>query len=535
MKQQPALDTAKRLRSIGTLLLIASTASPAEAQLVAEGRQWIPGFEPDQRTGEALAICDFDGDGIDDLAIGLPDTDLGAGSLLNAGTVRVYYGDDSGVLGQRLQELFLEDLPSGQNGAGNRFGAALAAADFNLDGACDLAIGIPGLEVSGAVAAGRVAVISGEAGDILDRLSTDYFDQSVLTGTPETGDRFGSVLAAGPLGGEDPYPDLVVGVPRDRVGAFQEAGAVHIIFALNDGGLDTFREARLHQDVEDLFGIAGPGDRFGAALAIGEVTGDEQTDLIVGTPGDRIDLTDGAGSVQVIPGGGDGVDINIATQQFLSQDVEDVLGDVAEGDGFGSAIALGEFNGGGGLDLAIGVPGDAQFGPNQSGIVQVFFGTLDGGFSLEGEQILFESLISPEVATFDRFGTTLASADFNGDGRDDLAIGYPLDNVFGVVNAGNVAVLYGAPSGLATSDAQLWNGFTLLSLEPGDETGFALAAGRLGGERRGPYLAIGIPGREGDGLMQQQMGGAMLLQGQLLVFSDDFERGNTTAWSSTTP
>ncbi|MEM8931249.1 MAG: FG-GAP repeat protein, partial [Acidobacteriota bacterium] len=456
------------------LALILLTAGAAQAQLVAHGRQWIPGFEPDQRTGEALAICDFDGDGIDDLAVGMPDTDLGGGTLPDAGFVRIYFGHASGEVGGVFQNLSLGDLRSGVDAAGHRFGAALAAADFDLDGACDLAIGIPGFQVGSLVAAGQVAVVYGQLGDVLDGPSTDYFDQSSLSSVPGTGHRFGSVLATGRLSG-DPYPDLVVGVPRDRVGSHDEAGSIHMIFSLDGDGLDFDLNVRLHQDIQGMFGFASPGDHFGAALAIGEVTGDEHNDLIVGTPGDLVDLTDGAGSVQIIPGAANGFAIDPVAQQFLSQDTADVLGDIAEDDGFGTAIALGDFNGGGGLDLAVGVPGEGQFGPDESGIVQVFYGSVSGGFSVDGEQVLFESLISPEIATFDRFGTTLASGDFNGDGRDDLAIGYPLDNVLGVVNAGNVAVLYGALGGLVTSGAQLWNGFTLSTVEPGDEHGFALA------------------------------------------------------------
>ena len=51
----------------------------------------------------------------------------------------------------------------------------------------------------------------------------------------------------------------------------------------------------------------------------------------------------------------------------------------------------------------------------------------------------------------DQFGTTLAAGDFNGDGRADLAIGVPLEDVVvngvsyiaDVLDAGEVDIIYG--------------------------------------------------------------------------------------------
>ena len=519
-----------------TLICSFTWTQPLGAQLTAQGRQWLEGFSAEQRKGEALAFCDFNGDGYDDLAVGLPGATIFTlgGPLENAGSVRIFFGNPTGTFDEELnlQSLRQGSLLGGDDAAGALFGSALAAADFDLDGACDLAIGIPGANVSGLVAAGRVAVVSGVLGDELDRDSAVFFDQDVLTGTPGTGHRFGSVLSAGAIGA-NPFPDLVVGVPDETLGDFDNAGIIHIITSRNENGLGLDFDARLHQDTTDMFGVAGPDDRFGASLAIGDATGDGVPDLVVGSPGDRVGMVQGAGAVQVIPGGESGVILTVEEQQMLNQDVDDVLGNAAEGDAFGQAVSLGHFNGDTFLDLAVGVPGESQFGPEQSGAVQVFYGTASG-FSVDSEQILFESLISPEIATFDRFGQTLASGDFNGDGHDELAVGFPLDNVFGIVNAGNVAVLYGAPGGLQTTGAQLWNGLTLLTVEPGDEIGFSLAVGRVRGDRFGRYLAIGAPGRQGED-MDPHVGGVILLPSQIPVFTDGFETGGTSNWSSAAP
>ena len=519
-----------------SLATLVTFAAAADAQLTASGVQWLPGPEAHERMGEAMVFCDFDGDGDDELAVGIPDSDVETpeGTQSNAGAVRIFSADETGDAVEAAGSPFHQsDLPLGQVDAGDNFGAALAAADFDLDGACDLVIGIPGADVDGLSAAGRVAVIYGRLGEGLNLEDIAWFDQSVLTGTLEIGDRFGSVLAAGPVG-HNPFPDLVVGVPNDRVGDFAGAGAVHLITSNDSDGLGTAFDARLHQDVTNVFGIAGPDDHFGASLAIGDLTGDDVPDLVVGTPGDRVGLVQAAGSVQVIAGGVSGVDISVETQQLLHQDVDDVLGDAAEGDAFGSAIVLGNFNGGDLLDLAVGIPFESQFGPEGSGAVQVFFGTFGGGLSVDTEQILFENLISPEIATFDRFGDVLASGDFDADGRDELVVGFPFDNVFGVPNSGNVAVLRGAGGGLQAAGAQLWNGFTLLTIEAGGNLGSAVAVGRWGGDRLGHHLAIGTPGHENPA-MDDRAGGVLLLRNLAPIFADGFESGTLEVWSSSAP
>jgi hypothetical protein len=53
----------------------------------------------------------------------------------------------------------------------------------------------------------------------------------------------------------------------------------------------------------------------------------------------------------------------------------------------------------------------------------------------------------------DRLGDTLRSGDFNGDGRMDLAVGAPREDVGSSANAGAITVLLGSGSGLTSSGA----------------------------------------------------------------------------------
>ena len=88
------------------------------------------------------------------------------------------------------------------------------------------------------------------------------------------------------------------------------------------------------------------------------------------------------------------------------------------------------------------------------------------------------------------------SADFDGDGHADLAVGAPSDSVAGQDAAGAVSVLYGDSGGLTARRHQQ---FTQASPgvsgapEPGDRFGATLVAGDFDGDGYAD-LAVGVPG-----------------------------------------
>ena len=84
------------------------------------------GVEIGDRFGAALAVGDFDGDGFDDLAAGVPSEDLVSNAVKEAGSVTVLYGSP-GRLSNRDDFWDQEDL-SGSDGSetSDHFGTAVA-------------------------------------------------------------------------------------------------------------------------------------------------------------------------------------------------------------------------------------------------------------------------------------------------------------------------------------------------------------------------------------------------------------------------
>jgi hypothetical protein len=455
----------------------------AYGALSGEGNQYwsqntgLIGVSEDQdHFGQALAIGDFDGDGYGDLAVGAPFEDVGAVS--SAGAVNVIYGTRvEGLSTDRNRYITqADDGMDGNAEEGDHFGEALAAGDFDGDGYDDLAIGVPWEDVSTVVDAGAVHVLYGSANG-LDIPRNKAWFEDLLQSDSEAGDRCGSSLAAGDFDG-DGYDDLAIGVPYENLVDIVDSGAVIIAWGSSTGFTTRVSNDFWHQDRSGIADTAEAYDVFGHTLAAADVNGDGRDDLAIGVPFEDLGDVVNAGVVHVLHGSATGL---AAPDEYWNQNSTGVGSLAEEDDLFGWALTFGDFDGDGFADLAVGLP-DEDWDLPDTGIVQVFYGTTAG--LTTPDQIWRQDIsgVDGMEEEDDRFGWSLAAADFNRDGRDDLAVGVPYEDVVvsgtSIQDAGMVNLLYGSSAGLVADGDQLWyQGNRILGTpELGDRFGYALAA-----------------------------------------------------------
>src|SRR5262245_27449403 len=136
---------------------------------------------------------DFNHDGFDDLAIGVPGETVGN---TRGGAVAVIYGSSSGLNATAPPDQFFSQDSPGMPGTvhfGDVFGLVLTTGDFDNDGFDDLAIGVPGEDIGTTVDAGVVMVIFGTQSGLSTTLRTPLSFNAVQ---PLAGARFGGALAA---------------------------------------------------------------------------------------------------------------------------------------------------------------------------------------------------------------------------------------------------------------------------------------------------------------------------------------------------
>ena len=361
--------------------------------------------------------------------------------------------------------------------------------DFNGDGRADQAIGIPKEDLPSAADAGAVQVLYG-TDTALSGANDQRFTQDV-PGVPdvaEPGDRFGAATAASDFNG-DGYGDLAIGTPGEDDGGVTDMGRVTILYG-SATGLKTAGALLLGQGSPGVPDGNEPGDKFGGALAAGNLGRGTEGDLAIGAPGEDVGAINSAGAVTTLYGTADG--LGTAGAALWHQDVAGVEQTAEAGDAFGSVLAIGDLGSGAEGDLIVGVPTENA----GRGVVQVLYGTTVNGVSAAGDTLISQNTpgLGSSAQVGDKFGAALAVGSLqNAESAYDLAVGSPGEDAGGNADSGTVHVLFGRDAGALTTQAA-WN------INQGHPV---IATGNGIGDRFGAALAIGDFGGKGDGGAKQ--------------------------------
>nr|MBW4677837.1 FG-GAP repeat protein [Desmonostoc geniculatum HA4340-LM1] len=468
----------------------------------------INGIDSDRPGTSVSTAGDVNGDGFDDLIIGVKDL---AQSY-------VVFGSSSGF----SASLNFSDLDGSNgfviNGSGN---SVSNAGDINADGIDDLIIGAYVVfgSTSGFGASLNLSSLDGSNGFVINGIYSDYNSVTFVS-------------SAGDFNG-DGIDDLIIGASGASPNSQFGAGSSYVVFGRSSGFGAGFNLSSL--DGSDGFVINGinSSDLLGFSVSsAGDINGDGFDDLIIGAPGADPNSQSGAGSSYVVFGFASptptnqppvAVDDTATTDEDTAVNIEVLANDsnsltVTAINGqtvvVGTTITLAS-----GALVTVNADGSLTYDPNaqfeslavgESSGDSFTYTTNNGSLTNTASVNLTINGVNdaPKLSGFnlstlngsngfvfnginrDYSGRSVSNAgDINGDGFDDLIIGapgaYPRSIIYESY-AGSSYVVFGSSSGFSASlnafSLDGSNGFVIIG-HPGTLSGFSVSgAGDINGD-----------------------------------------------------
>lgn len=336
-------------------------------------------------------------------------------------------------------------------------------------------------------------VIGTTAVNALTTNGSQQISQTQITGSVEVGDYFAASLAIGDFN-NDGFGDVIAGAPFENCGKKADVGIVHVIYG-SSNGLNRNNDDTIHQGTTGVPGANNADDRFGSSVATGDFDNDGFADAVVGTEGEDLGTKVDAGAFTILYGHRNGLRGRGAAK--FTAATPGVAGPAEPFANVGAAVTTGDFNRDGFDDIAVGAPGSGSGGLSSAGAVHIMYGSKKGIIKADNIRITQATEgVDGDREANDSFGSSLAAGDFNGDRRDDLAVGIPGQRADDNAGAGAAQIFEGSRTGIRPGRNTVitqTSGDLVSGAAQDDQFGASLAAGDLNGDGRDD-LAVGSPG-----------------------------------------